>query len=360
MTTRQPRFHRPIGWSLATTVVLALVSADSALAQGAAHGTTFAEANTPFPAGALGSHLRNSLGGPTNVTGGEGLGGAAWLDYDKDGDLDLFVSNGKGGKNAMFRNNGTGAFTNVAAAAGVDSALGTSGVLAADFNNDGHTDLFLTGEGHVMKAVASPFVLYKNNGNGTFSNVTATSGMVSPPTALMAATADINNDGYLDIYVTAPGHLGLIAPLGPAKQHTSQLYLNRGAVGGGFRFTEIGSNAGVNSSLGDCIVEFHDGIWFVVSGFEGDVAFGLVDWIFFTGWSILSFLPFGFVPGYGRWCGGPWLLWSFRVRGSFFVVVFIEVHYGIFVECRVLLVGVDAEVLARRLQAKESEGLLIK
>ena len=78
--------------------------------------------------------------------GGDGVGGAAWFDYDNDGDLDLYVANTKTEPNALFRNDG-GTFPDVAEAAGVTNGEGNSGVAAADINNNGCADLFLSGEG---------------------------------------------------------------------------------------------------------------------------------------------------------------------------------------------------------------------
>ncbi len=68
-----------------------------------------------------------------NRAGGEGLGGAAWLDYDADGDLDLFITNGPGFANGLFRNNGDETFTNVAEKAGVASDTGHSGVVVGEY-----------------------------------------------------------------------------------------------------------------------------------------------------------------------------------------------------------------------------------
>ena len=70
-----------------------------------------------------------------------GVGGAAWLDYDRDGFLDLYLTNTRDEKNALFRNNGDGSFTNVAEEAGVTSETGNTAVVAGDIDNDGCTDL---------------------------------------------------------------------------------------------------------------------------------------------------------------------------------------------------------------------------
>ncbi len=107
--------------------------------------------------------------------GGDGLGGAAWFDFDNDGLLDLFLTNGKTQPNALFKNMGNGAFMDVAAAALVANGLGNSGVIAADIDNDGFKDLFLTGDGGVMGTGESPMMLYHNLGNGTFADITGDS-----------------------------------------------------------------------------------------------------------------------------------------------------------------------------------------
>ena len=77
----------------------------------------------------------------------DGVGGAAWLDYDGDGFLDLYITNTREAKNALFRNNGDGTFTNAAGQAGVTSETGNTAVVAGDFDNDGCTDLILAGDG---------------------------------------------------------------------------------------------------------------------------------------------------------------------------------------------------------------------
>ncbi|NKO00843.1 FG-GAP-like repeat-containing protein, partial [Weissella cibaria] len=126
------------------------------------------------PTGAAGT-LFTDVSIPTGVTfvhdGGifpdadMGIGtGAAWGDFDGDGDLDLYITN-RGGANALYINNGDGTFTDEAAIRGAaDAAHDGAGVAAADYDNDGDLDLFL--------ANSTEDVLLRNSGNGIFFDVT--------------------------------------------------------------------------------------------------------------------------------------------------------------------------------------------
>jgi hypothetical protein len=127
--------------------------------------------------------------------------GVAWIDYDSDGFPDLYLVNGApGAANALYRNNKDGTFTDVTQKAGVagegagKSAYKT-GVAVGDYDNDGHLDLYVTAFG--------PNVLYRNNGDGTFTDVTATAGVAGPPAEWSTSTGflDFDRDGLLDLYV---------------------------------------------------------------------------------------------------------------------------------------------------------------
>jgi enediyne biosynthesis protein E4 len=130
-------------------------------------------------------------------------GGVAVFDYDNDGLVDIYIVNGstiaeaKAAKHsrgsALYRNKGGGVFEDVTARAGVANRAWGMGALAADFDGDGHQDLYVLNFG--------PNVLYKNNGDGTFRDVTAQSGLGDKRWSSAAAAADYDRDGDLDIFV---------------------------------------------------------------------------------------------------------------------------------------------------------------
>jgi hypothetical protein len=135
-------------------------------------------------------------------------GGAAAGDYDNDGWIDLYVLGGNLTQNRLFRNNGDGTFTDVAAQAGV-GLPGTIGMGAtwADWNGDGRLDLFV---GAI--APSDPW-LFRNEGDGTFTDVTAASGVNIPIDTFSATFGDIDNDDDLDLLMAhwavaaGPGHV---------------------------------------------------------------------------------------------------------------------------------------------------------
>jgi hypothetical protein len=126
--------------------------------------------------------------------------GAVWFDYDRDGDLDLYMTDRIGG-NHLWRNDGGGVFVDVAAAVGAaDASHDGSGVAVADYDNDGDLDIYL--------ANSDGDVLLKNQltetGTATFIDVTATAfpGVTTPQRGMSASWGDYDKDGYLDLYVT--------------------------------------------------------------------------------------------------------------------------------------------------------------
>ncbi len=118
----------------------------------------------------------------------------AWLDYDNDGDEDCYV--GRTTANLLYRNNGDGTFTEVGASAGVSDPGGTSGVCAGDFDGDGFFDLYSVN-------INSPSNrLYRNLGDGTFQDVTSTAGVGDVGDGRTATFIDIDHDGLVDLFTS--------------------------------------------------------------------------------------------------------------------------------------------------------------
>ena len=119
---------------------------------------------------------------------------AVCLDYDQDGDQDIYLGTyGSSDPNALLRNDGT-SFTDVTAAAGVVFNGSTTGITVGDYNNDGYLDLYLAN-------YSTPGCkLFENDGDGTFTDVTAAAGVTGQIDTRTSAFTDYNNDGWLDIF----------------------------------------------------------------------------------------------------------------------------------------------------------------
>ncbi len=151
----------------------------------------------------------NSNTGFNDATNKAGVGeqgdveGAVFGDYDNDGDMDLYVSNTESAEGAplpdvLYRNNGNGVFEDVTEEAGVSFEDYSLGVAFGDLDNDGYLDLYVVING-------GPNILYHNDGDGTFTDITAEAGVGDDGRGASAVLGDIDNDGYLDIYVANTG-----------------------------------------------------------------------------------------------------------------------------------------------------------
>ena len=117
-----------------------------------------------------------------------------WGDIDNDGDLDLYLGN-RTETNVLYRNNGDGTFTDISEQAGVNSAYRTRSAMFSDVDMDGYIDLYVAN-------LLAPNYLYHNNGDGTFTDITEASGATDTQISMGAMFLDYDNDGDPDLYLT--------------------------------------------------------------------------------------------------------------------------------------------------------------
>ena len=150
----------------------------------------------------LGASRRDPPGPGTNrlIAGIWPASGVAVLDFDGDGDEDLFV--GDGVRSILYENDGAGRFTDVTERAGLahstQEGISATGVAAGDVDGDGRPDLFVTNS-------FGPSRLFRNAGGGRFAEITNESGISTPPNTRSAAFADVDGDGDLDLFVCVTG-----------------------------------------------------------------------------------------------------------------------------------------------------------
>ena len=205
--------------------------------------------------------------------------GVAWIDYDQDGLMDLYFVQSAATdiykparplRSALYHNNGDGTFTDVTEKAGVggEGHYG-QGVAVGDFDNDGYPDLYVTGYGRA--------ILYHNNGNGTFSDVTAKSGVADEGGwSTSAGWFDYDKDGWLDLVVTnyidwtpknnlwcgerRPGYRSYCHP-GNYKGQRIKLYHNNHDG----TFTDVSNASGVGKpeakGMGVVLADFNNDGW---------------------------------------------------------------------------------------------------
>jgi hypothetical protein len=141
----------------------------------------------------------------TTIGGGDFEAGEAWVDYDGDGNLDLVVANGvatSGETNAIYRNNGNGTLTQITSGVVVTDVGNSLSVAAGDYDNDGLPDLFFGGVFGSIPSVLS--LLYHNTGNGNFERITE-GDLVNTYGNFIAVWGDYDNDGFLDIFLANTG-----------------------------------------------------------------------------------------------------------------------------------------------------------
>ena len=154
----------------------------------------------------------------------QGAAYATFADFDNDGWLDLFVIGGEG-RGHLFRNQGNGTFVDVTAKAGVADVKGARKALFVDLDHDGDLDLLLIGSGQRT--------VYRNNLDGSFTDVTASSGLAGSSDARDAVFGDFDGDGRIDIFIT--------------NEHGSDVLFHNGGAQG---FSDVTAASGLASSGG--------------------------------------------------------------------------------------------------------------
>jgi enediyne biosynthesis protein E4 len=172
-----------------------------------------------------------------------------WADYDGDGDPDLFVTHSQDHGNSLFRNDGGGQFTEVTQASGLGDFGDSVGSAWGDYDNDGDLDLFVTNLR--LTGPSTRNFLYRNEGNGTFTKITEGPIVTDTGHFQSGAWIDYDNDGWLDLFVSAHPASGA-----SATTATNRLYRNLG--GGMF----------VRVTAGNLVTD---------SGYAGGAAFGDFD-----------------------------------------------------------------------------------
>jgi hypothetical protein len=191
--------------------------------------------------------------------------GAAFLDFDNDGWMDVYLVNSGRSDfyrprvpigNALYRNNRDGTFTDVTERAGVAGGSFGMGAAVGDYDNDGFPDLYVTAYGRA--------ILYRNNGDGTFTDVTDRAGVSAPGWTTSAAWFDYDNDGLLDLFVCSYVRYGLDTPTScSGSRHgkryycvprifeptASHLFRNNGDG----TFTDVGAATGIAGALGKAL-----------------------------------------------------------------------------------------------------------
>ena len=127
---------------------------------------------------------------------------SAFFDFNNDGYQDLYIANDKFKPNYLYKNNGNGTFSDISLSSGTDIVVDAMSVTVGDFNSDGFFDIFITNTPNNVSTPTLGSILLKNNGNETFSDISVSSGTSLDSFSWGSNFLDAENDGDLDIYVS--------------------------------------------------------------------------------------------------------------------------------------------------------------
>ena len=186
-----------------------------------------------------------NMAGDLNIAGPMQMSGGAIVDdFNNDGYLDIVTSSTSLEENMHFyRNNADGTFTDISEASGIGAIKGGLNLIQADYNNDGYADILVLRGAWYGEYGKQPNTLLRNNGNGTFTDVTIESGLLSFHPKQTAVWADFNNDGWLDLFI---GNETVTAE----HLHPAELYINN----------QDGTFTNVAAESGAAITQFIKGV----------------------------------------------------------------------------------------------------
>ncbi len=177
------------------------------------------------------------MAGDLGLAGSRNLAGGVIVDdFDNDGYLDIVTSSWSLDESMhYYKNNGDGTFTDLTVKSGLNKIKGGLNIVQADYNNDGYPDILVLRGAWLGEYGLQPKTLLKNNGDGTFTDVTVESGILSFSPTQSGVWADFNNDGWLDLFIANETS-------DSAHPHPNELYLNNRDG----TFTEVGKEAHCN------------------------------------------------------------------------------------------------------------------
>jgi FG-GAP-like repeat/ASPIC and UnbV len=193
-------------------------------------------------------------------------GGIIVDDFDNDGNLDIVTSEwGLQDSMHFYRNNGDGTFSDLSVRSGLSQIKGGLNIIQADYNNDGYTDILVLRGAWLGEFGMQPKTLLRNNGDGTFTDVTVESGIMSFAPSQTAVWADFNNDGWVDLFIgnESTGDTS-------KSRHPSELYINNHDG----TFTSVAAQAGCEMTAfikGVTVADYNNDGWpdIFVSDFNG-------------------------------------------------------------------------------------------